>query len=89
VGEQGRATERRLQPTWLLIAGLPICLGQIWLNTSVLRRDGFAWAPMLVVIGASILLGMVVTDLQELFTRRRAARAHREPADPRDPSSDP
>ena len=89
MGGQGRAIERRLQPTWLLIAWLPICIGQIWLNTSVLRRDGFAWAPMLLVIGASILLGMVVTDLQESFARRRAARVHREPADPRDPASDP
>jgi hypothetical protein len=44
---------------------------------------------MAIVIGASILLGMVVTDLQEVFHRRRPSRAHREPADSRNPTAGP
>jgi len=89
VDKQDLPARGRLQPTWLLVAWLPLCAAQIWLNASILRRDGFGSGRMAIVIGASILLGMVLTDLHEVFHRWRAARAGRGPADSHEAPSGP
>lgn len=54
---------RRRQPTWLLIAWLPLCVALILLNTAAMSRDGFGWLPTALVVAAATWLGVVLRDL--------------------------
>jgi hypothetical protein len=53
----------------IIVFGFPV-----WLNTMSLKRDGFAWINIVLVISGAIVVGM---SLQELFDSLRARSASR------------
>jgi hypothetical protein len=59
---------------WRPLISIVVFALPVWLNTMYLKRDGFAWINIILVIGGALLVGMFLQDLFDSLRKRSAAR---------------